>query len=303
MKRSAAAVERINEAQARFMPTEFLQFLGRESIVDVGLGESVLRRMTVLFSDIRSFTTISEGMSPPEIFKFLNDYLRRVGPQVREYDGFIDKYIGDAIMGLFPGKADDALNAAVALQREIRIFNRQLEKEGKPAIAAGAGIHTGELMLGTIGERGRMETTVIADAVNAAARLESATKSFDCSIVLSRETKDALERDRFMLRRLGMLHVKGKSKELEVYEAFDGDPPELVVHKQNTLDRFAEALAALEAEDWAAARHGFAKVAAGCERDGPAAYYLARCGELEIASSNGRTGASSVGLGGKLTEA
>ncbi|MGC2404907.1 MAG: adenylate/guanylate cyclase domain-containing protein [Candidatus Cybelea sp.] len=118
-----------------------------------------------------------------------NDYLHRVGPLIREHDGFIDKYIGDAIMGLFPGKADDALNAAIALQREIRVFNLHCEKDGKPTIAAGVGIHTGDLMLGTIGERGRMETTVIADAVNAASRLETATKTFAapfCSAVKRR---------------------------------------------------------------------------------------------------------------------
>ncbi|MGA7355955.1 MAG: adenylate/guanylate cyclase domain-containing protein [Candidatus Cybelea sp.] len=204
-----------------------------------------------------------------------NDYLHRVGPVIREHDGFIDKYIGDAIMGLFPGKADDALNAAIALQREIRVFNLHCEKDGKPTIAAGVGIHTGDLMLGTIGERGRMETTVIADAVNAASRLETATKTFACSMLLSRETKDALaEPDRFSLRRLGMLQIKGKCEKLEAFECYDGDPADVVEHKQSTAQKFAHALAALEAGGFTEAQEWFSPIAEACASDGPAAFYL-----------------------------
>lgn len=277
LRRSNAALERLNEAYLRFVPEEFLRHLGKGSIVDVELGDSVLRRMTVLFSDLRAFTTMSEGMSPPETFKFINDYLRRIGPLVREHDGFIDKYIGDAIMGLFPSKPEDALDAAIALQREIRIFNRQLNREGKPTITAGVGIHTGELMLGTIGERSRMETTVIADAVNVAAHIESSTKTFGCSILLSRETKDALaEPDRFMLRRLGIVQVKTKSEKLEVFECYAGDPTDVVEHKASTAQRFADALEAFEAGDLSGALKWFTPIAQECAEDKPAAYYVGR---------------------------
>ena len=277
-----ASLQRLSDAQARFVPREFLHYLGHDSIVDVALGEGVERTMTVLFSDIRSFTTLSEGMTPPAIFAFLNEYMKRVGPLVREHNGFIDKYIGDAVMGLFPVRADDALLAAIALQKELRLFNRQLAREGKPAIAAGVGMHTGELMIGTIGERGRMETTVIADAVNAASRLESATKTFGCSIVLSRATKDALEEpDRFTLRRLGMLHVKGKAQELEVFECCDGDPAEIIERKLATADRFAMALTAVEAGDFGRAYAEFASIGAAIGDDGPTRYYAALCSEAE----------------------
>lgn len=280
LRRSNAALERLNEAYFRFVPEEFLQQLGKGSIADVALGDSVLRRMTVLFSDIRGFTTLSEIMSPPGTFKFINDYLHRVGPLIREHDGFIDKYIGDAIMGLFPGKPDDALEAAVALQREIRIFNRHLSREDKPTIAAGIGIHTGELMLGTIGERGRMETTVIADAVNVASHIESVTKTFGCSILLSRETKDALaEPDRFMLRRLGSVQVKNKSEKIEVFECYAGDPSDVIEHKASTAQGFANALAAFEAGDLGAALKRFSPIAQNCAADRPAAYYLSRARE------------------------
>lgn len=275
IKRSSAVLERVNEAQARFMPNEFLRYLGKESIVDVDLGDSVQRMMTVLFSDIRSFTTLSEGMTPSEIFAFLNRYLHQAEPIVSENGGFIDKYIGDAIMGLFPASADDALKAAIELQHEVRVFNRKVEDEGLPRLAIGVGLHTGELMLGTIGGRHRMETTVIADAVNAASRLESATKTLGCGIVLSKETCDALsDPERFMLRFLGTLHVKGKAQGLAIYEAFDADPPDVVVRKQSSRDVFAKGLSAFEAGDRAVAREFFSSIVEENAADGPAAYYL-----------------------------
>ncbi len=285
LRRANAELERINEAQARFVPSEFLRFLRRESIVDVVLGDSSLLTMTVLFSDIRSFTTISEGMAPTDIFAYLNAYLHRIGPLVREHNGFIDKYIGDAVMGLFPASPSDALRAAVALQRELRIFNLQIERERKPLVAAGVGIHTGPVMLGTIGERGRMETTVIADAVNAASRLESATKTFGCSILLSRQAYDALvDPGEFLLRRLGSVHVKGKSEVIEAYECFSGDPPEVIERKVRGAETFDKALAALDAGNVESARNGFAALADADHNDGPAHYFLARCGELALPS-------------------
>jgi len=283
LRRANAQLERINAAQARFVPTEFLHFLRRESIVEVVLGDHTLQTMTVLFSDIRSFTTISERMAPPEIFAYLNAYLHRVGPLVREYNGFIDKYIGDAIMGLFPASPSDALRAAVALQKELRIFNLQLEGERKPCVAAGVGIHTGQVMLGTIGERDRMETTVIADAVNAASRLETATKTFGCAILVSRQAHDALtEPGEFLFRRLGSVQVKGKSEAIDAYECFSGDAPEMIERKARGAATFDEALSALQAGDVASARTGFAALADADHDDGPARYFLARCDELTL---------------------
>ncbi|MBV8489655.1 MAG: adenylate/guanylate cyclase domain-containing protein [Candidatus Eremiobacteraeota bacterium] len=281
----AETMQRLLDAYVRFVPGEFLRELHKASITDVALGDSVQRTMTVLFSDIRSFTTISEGLSPDQIFAYLNRYLRSAGPIVSEHGGFIDKYIGDAIMGLFPSSADDALGAAIDLHREVRVFNRKLG-DGEPPLAIGVGLHTGELMLGTIGERNRMETTVIADAVNAASRLESATKTFGCAIVLSKETKATLrEGDRFMLRRLGSLHVKGKNEDLDVYEAFDADEADVIVHKHNTLTQFARSLEAFECGDYATAYRGFSSISAACASDGPAAYYAALSRERELGTA------------------
>jgi class 3 adenylate cyclase len=279
LRRSNAALERLNESYVRYVPAEFLALLNKRTIVDVHLGDHVDRTMTVFFSDIRSFTTMSESMTREQIFAFLNDYLKRAGPLIRENGGFIDKYIGDAVMGLFPETPDDAVRAAIALQREVRLFNRRNEGEGLPQIAIGVGIHHGPLMLGTIGERDRMNTTVIADAVNIAARLETATKLYRCSILLSRQTLDALrEPDRFMLRPLGSVYVKGKAQSVEIYECYDADAADLAMHKRATSARFIEAVTAFAAGD-PGAYDAFAEIATTNARDGAAAYFLERCSE------------------------
>lgn len=268
-----------SEACERFVPGEFLKFLQRDSLVGVRLGDHVQRQMTVLFADIRSFTSISERMTPEQIFTFLNAYLHRAGPLIRENGGFVDKYIGDAVMSLFPAKADDALRAAIALQHEVRLFNRRLADDGIAPIALGAGLHYGELMLGTIGEPGRMETTVISDAVNIAARMETATKLYGCSILLSRQTVETLyEKDRFLLRPLGSVRVKGKAIDVDLYECYDADPADLAMHKRSTYKTFVQALAAFEAGD-PSATDAFEAIHVGNHLDGPAAYFVARCTE------------------------
>ncbi len=117
-------VERYNAAISRFLPREFLDQLGRSDVTE-RTGDHVEREMTVLFTDIRRFTNMSEQWSPGENFAFINAYLGEVGPIVRSHGGFIDKYVGDAIMALFPGAPQDALDAVVALQSEVRRFNAQ----------------------------------------------------------------------------------------------------------------------------------------------------------------------------------
>ena len=298
LRRSNAALQRFNEAYERFVPAEFLGFLKKPSIVDVALGDCVKQTMTVLFSDVRSFTTISEGMTPEQTFAFLNEYLQRVEPLIRENGGFIDKYIGDAVMGLFPADADDALRAAIALHREVRLFNRLLVGGALPTIAIGAGLHAGELMLGTIGERGRMETTVIADAVNVASRLEAFSKVYHCSIVCSREAVESLrEPDRFLLRYLGSLQLRGKSNAIAAYECYDSDPAEIVQLKIATKERFAAAVAAFDEGAWPQALAEFLAVSELNHGDGPAAYYAVRCRELisqaDASASSERSWASS----------
>ena len=218
-KEKALHLNKINEAYSRFVPNEFLKLLEKESMLDVKLGDHIQKEMTILFSDIRQFTEMSEKMTPQENFNFLNSYLEVIGPIIRKHNGFIDKYIGDAIMALFAGEPDDALLAAIEMQEELRIFNFERASRGLEPVKVGIGIHTGNLILGTIGEKERMEGTVIADAVNLASRIESLTKEYYTSILVSEFSVRKMKNPKqFLLREIDYVVVKGKSNVITVLE-------------------------------------------------------------------------------------
>ncbi|NER19438.1 MAG: CHASE2 domain-containing protein [Symploca sp. SIO1C2] len=233
----------LNQANARFVPRQFLQLLNKQSIVDVKLGEAVQKEMSILFADIRSFTTLSERMSIEDNFKFINAYLSRMEPAIAENYGFIDKYIGDAIMALFSGCADDAVKAAIAMLRRLSEYNLLRQAEERSTIHIGVGINTGSLMLGTVGGPNRMDGTVISDAVNLAARLETLTKDYGVSLLISHHTFLQLNHPvEYAFRAIDRVTVKGKSEMVFVFEVFEVDPPELRKGKLATKSTFEQAL-------------------------------------------------------------
>jgi PAS domain S-box len=204
-------LSKLNQSYSRFLPKQFLRFLGHESIVEVSLGESVQKEMSILFSDIRSFTTLSETMTLAENFKFINSYLSRMEPLITTNYGFIDKYIGDAIMALFGRCPDDAVKAALGMLLELNKYNIIRKNNNKLPIKIGIGINTGSLMLGTVGGINRMDTTVISDSVNLASRLQDLTKVYGASLIISQHTFFTLKDYRtYNYRFLGQVKVKGK---------------------------------------------------------------------------------------------
>ncbi len=268
-------LSKINTAYGRFVPEEFLHLLGRDSIVDVKLGDQVQQQMTVLFADLRSFTTLSERMTPQENFEFLNTLLGDIGPLIREHNGFIDKYIGDAIMALFPTSADDALNASIAMLREIETFNHDHDY-GQP-IKMGIGLHTGNLILGTVGEAERMDTTVISDVVNTAARLEGLTKQYQVNLIISRDTfNDLSEPQAYQTRFLGKVQVKGKHKLTEIYEVFDSDQLALREMKAATQAIFEQGVHCYHNHDLAQAAAHMEDLLRQFPHDTTAQLYLTR---------------------------
>lgn len=270
-------LSKINLSYARFVPDEFLKFLGHESILDVRLGDQSQQEMTVMFSDIRSFTTLSEQLSPKANFDFLNDYLSRISPIIRVNEGFIDKYIGDGIMALFPQDPQQALDAAVEMLHEVTLFNLERKQENQPAIQIGIGLHTGLLMLGTIGEDQRMEGTVISDAVNTAARLEGLTKLYGTPLIISEQTRQKLSQpEKYTHRYLGRVRVKGKVESISIYEVFEDGLVEDFPARFKTLEIFEAAVAAYLERDMQKARDGFQATLAQNPRDTAARYYLER---------------------------
>jgi predicted ATPase/class 3 adenylate cyclase len=261
----------------RFVPRQFLQHLGRKGILDIRLGDSVREEFTVLFSDLRGFTSLSESLSAEDNFALLNRYLARMEPLIETHGGFIDKYIGDAIMALFPGDPADAVRAAVAMQQALRTFNDEREAAGEEALHMGIGLHTGRLMLGTVGSEARMETTVIGDTVNLASRLEGLTKHYDARVLISEDTRRAMiEPADVHLRAVGRVRVRGKSESVFVHEVLDGEAPGVRDRKREQLVTFDVARDAYFAGHWEAAREGFEVVLDAVPEDGSARYYLAR---------------------------
>ncbi|MEG4632904.1 ATP-binding protein [Microcoleus sp. AR_TQ3_B6] len=234
---------KLSAAYARFVPHDFLTLLEKPSIIEVKLGENQERDMTVLFADIRSFTALSENMTPPENFAFINTYLGKISPAIRRNNGFIDKYIGDAVMALFPRSSSDGVRAAIDMQKEVKIYNQQRQKNGLFPIAIGIGLHAGNLMLGTIGERERMESTVIADAVNLASRLEGLTKVYGAGIIVSGAIIERLDDPKkYNYRFVDRVTVKGKRNAVSVFEVYDTETEQSIVLKQQTAEVFQEAL-------------------------------------------------------------
>ncbi len=231
------------EAYGRFVPHEFLFFLEKQHITEVQLGDSVQKEMTILFSDIRSFTSLSESMSPEENFKFLNSYLSRIGPEIRANNGFIDKYIGDAIMALFPEKPDDAVRAALAMRAKLVEYNGHRASTGYAAIQVGIAINTGKLMMGTLGEQERMDGTVIADAVNLASRLEGLSRLYGDTVLITGPTLSLLEGRRdFHTRFVDRVRVRGRKEAVLIYEVYDWESPERIELRQKLKAQWSEAM-------------------------------------------------------------
>ena len=274
-------LSRTENAYGAFVPREFLHYLSVNNIRDVRLGMHTERMMTVLFSDIRNFTGLSETMTPQENFDFLNSYLSQMEPEIVPFGGLVDKFIGDAIMAMFPRSADDAVQGALAMLRRLELYNRGRSRAGYVPIRTGIGINTGIVMLGTVGGDGRMDTTVIGDSVNLASRLEGLTKRYNTPLLISAHTLHALEDpSKYCIRFLGRSHVKGKNDAQAIYEVFDADPAPLRAAKQRTRKRFEEALAFFHTGHPAKAQTRLIRCLQEAPGDQPAQVYLDRCEEF-----------------------
>lgn len=268
----------LNTAYQRFVPNKFLEFLNRGSIIDLCLGDQIEKEMTVLFSDIRNFTTLSETFTPQDNFEFLNIYLGQMEPVIHQYYGVIDKYVGDAIMGLFPTRADDALQAAITMLKVLERYNQLLLRAGFEALRVGIGLNTGPLMLGIIGGQQRMEGTVIADAVNLAARIEELTKGYGVPLLITEQTYMQLaDVTQYHIREIDHVTVKGKKELITVYEVFDADPPAMRELKQITLPPFQQGVRHFHSQAFEQAKYFFEQVLQLNPADEIAQIYLVHC--------------------------
>ncbi|MEG4455059.1 adenylate/guanylate cyclase domain-containing protein [Microcoleus sp. N9_A1] len=208
----------------------------------------------------------------------MNSYLSRMEPLIVENKGFIDKYIGDAIMALFSEGADDALKAGIAMLHTLAEYNRDRASLGYVPVQIGVGINTGSLILGIVGGKSRMDGTVISDAVNLASRIESLTKNYGVSLLITQQTFDRLiNPGDYAIRVIDKVQVKGKSEWVTVYEVFDADLPEVKAGKLATLQLFTEALSLYNMNSFRQAAGLFADCLRQNPGDKVARIYLERC--------------------------
>jgi class 3 adenylate cyclase len=267
-----------NEAYSRFVPTEFLSVLNKKSIIDVKLGDQIQKEMTILFSDIRGFTTLSETMTPQENFNFINSYLKVMEPFISKNNGFIDKYIGDSIMALFADSPDDALNASVEMLRELRQYNIGRINGGYVPVKIGIGLNTGKLMLGTIGGKNRMDGTVISDSVNIASRIESLTKVLFIPLILSESVVLKLNHpENFKIREIDYVQVRGKSKSIFIYECFNSDEPAMLEAKIKNTEEYNLGLMEFRNKNYKKAKEHFITCEKNCPDDSILFIYINRC--------------------------
>jgi adenylate cyclase len=235
------------------------------------------RLVSILFSDIRSFTTISEKMEPDDLVNSLNRYFGLMVDTLMERGGFVDKYIGDAIMAVFgaPTKhPDDALRSVLAgleMTESLEVFNLGQRERGKPEFRIGVGINYGVVTVGNIGCDKKLSYTVIGDAVNLASRLEGATKMYRQPLLMSQSVRDRVA-DKVSCRQVDKITVKGKSEGISVYTARSMLAPD----ESKAWAMHAEAVAKYYARDFRAASEGFREVLALLPDDFPAANYLER---------------------------
>ena len=218
--------KRMRSAMSRYMNPMVAERLLEEGAEELG---GKLQTATVLFSDVRSFTSISELLGPSNTVALLNDYFSSMTEIIFEHNGSLDKFIGDAIMAVygvpFEGKddADNAVLSAIRMQQQMVLFNSSRNARGEHVLdlRIGIGINTGEVVSGNIGSMKRMEYTTIGDAVNLAARLESACKTFGADILVSEFTVDKLFCKKYLLREVDRILVKGRSQPVAIYEVLD----------------------------------------------------------------------------------
>ena len=236
--------------------------------------------MTILFADIRDFTSLSESMSPEDNFKFINSYLKRMSPVIEKNNGFIDKFIGDAIMAIFH-LPEEGLKAAVDMDKELQVLNEGRVSAGYRSLRIGIGLNTGMLMMGTIGHQDRLSTTVIGDTVNLSARLESLTKEYFTPILVSEFTASKLSEDnKKYLREIDSVVVKGKTNAVKIFECFENDSMQLREQKLNSKKEFTQAVALLESEDYITALDKLLQLKAPLPGDVILSFHIIKCQEM-----------------------
>lgn len=272
--------KRMKSALYRYMTQEVAEQI--MATKDDSLMEGNRHDVSILFSDIRGYTQLTESLGAVEVVNLLNEYFERMVDPIFNYKGTVDKFIGDAIMAVFGAPlyledhAELSVNAALGMRNSLKEFNRDRKKQGLAPIKIGIGISSGEVVSGNIGSSRRMDYTAIGDGVNVSARLESITKLYGCDIVISEFTYNLLG-DKYQVRDLDVIRVKGKNEPVHIYEVLGGEDYEMNTETRKFLDLFSEAQQLYRNAKFKEAKQAFKEATSIYERDQSSQVFIKRC--------------------------
>lgn len=278
LERSHNVLSDLNQVFGRFVPGAFLESLGRKNPAEAQLGDHASDQVSVMFADLRGFTTLSEKMSSKQIFSFINRFLAFVAPNIRNNGGFVSHYMGDGLLALFPGEPDRAVKAAVEMQRSLTDamavggLGDFVEQSNPPKL--GIGLSYGAVEMGIIGESGRWDTAVISDSVNVASRVQDQAKLLGAQILLTANLASGLRNsESFHTRRVGQIQLRGRNESVEIFEVLDGLP--LAERTLRILNRkmLEGAIQDLEQGNVVKAKETLKKYLQICPNDPAALYY------------------------------
>lgn len=274
----------IRNAFGRYLPEKVVaQLIDNPGLLKLG-GE--VRFLSILFSDVAGFTTISEKLTPTELVHLLNEYLTAMTDIIMKYDGIIDKYEGDAIMAEFGAPLQDDLHAhkacyaALEMQEKLVEMRVKWKKEGRPELRARAGINSGQVVLGNMGSESVFDYTVMGDNVNLASRLEGANKEYGSYIMISEWTQE-LVKDDIITRELDLIRVKGKEKGVKVFEVIARTSVGITATKKKSLENYNLGIAAYRQQRWDEAIVYFKSALNSVPDDETSKIYIERCEEFK----------------------
>ncbi len=280
-KEREEAIKAIHEVSQKFVPTEFIKSLGKNRLTEVSLGDLAEKEVTVMFVDIRDFTSLSEGLSPKDSFLFINSFNKRMGPVIRKNAGFIMQYLGDGFMALFPSGSQNALRASIEMHKTLDEYNKSRLKKDRSAVRLGIGMQNGDLIMGITGDIERLDAAIISDTVNTASRIEGLSKHFGTSILMTGKCLTNLTNpEEFDFRYLGPVQVIGKQKPIKLYECINGDTKTLYNHKLKSLNKFNNGMELYFNKEFAMSAVTFQQIFKQNSKDLTAKLFLNRAAHL-----------------------
>lgn len=270
----------LNQAYYRFVPQLFLQYLGKDTVLDLQLGDQTEQEKTILILRMRSFYSFSKNLTPEENFKFINSFLSRFSPIIQQNEGLVNKYISAGALSFFPHDSKQAVLSAIQMRDVLITYNKHRAKMNYSPIDIGIGIHKGPIMLGVIGEKDRLEGAVISDDVNLTEMLEGISGALGVSILVTQSVIDDLgETEGYRYRNLGIVNVSERDEPIQLYDVYQGDPEMIRQLKEDTKALFEKGVIMYQDGRFSDARANFIEVIKKNPMDKTAKQYFYLCDE------------------------